>query len=443
MRIIGLMGAEQAGKSTVAKYLRAQGFETVSFAGPFKLMLEVLGLSPEQLHGSEKEVPTDKLCGKTPRHAMKTLGSEWGRRHIGDDIWVKALRDQLIGIECIEPGGLYVIEDVRFDNEVRMIESLGGEIWLIRRQDVEPRVGLFADFLRFFGFLPRLHASQTGWMRMEEPARLIWNNGTKLEFENAVRTSFLDWLELHGPVVSDVDDSVSGERAVPLPVEDEEPATIRSALETRSIAELEAEQLLLGSIREQMVLLTDAPVVSKEKEPPLQVADITKDPIEAEVLTTLGEELLVLDKVEEIQISAMVAMAESDDEVVAVPAVLVAGVPAAMATDTPVAMVAGVPAGEGEPLQCIVGVFKPIYVGAVSAEQLALDEASAQAAIELAQSGVPLVLPLPDDDAHAIYYPVEPIVVPEVNNPEAVEVSAEIPQAVIKLRGNRKGRHKR
>lgn len=127
--IVGLTGAAGAGKTTLAKHLvDHHGFTRTRFAEPLKAMLRVMGLTAEQVDGAEKEAPADLLEGATPRYAMQTLGTEWGRVLIGPDLWVKAWT-QLVG-SIIGP---VVVDDVRFENEVEMIRRLGGTVVRIDR----------------------------------------------------------------------------------------------------------------------------------------------------------------------------------------------------------------------------------------------------------------------------------------------------------------------
>ena len=121
--IIGISGPAGAGKDTIADWIvQSTGqFRKVSFAAPIKAMLSVgLGLTHQQLYGNLKEVIEERY-GKTPRDMMQTLGTEWGRRLVADDIWVQALlQDENIGN--------VVIADVRFDNEAKLIRKKGGFI---------------------------------------------------------------------------------------------------------------------------------------------------------------------------------------------------------------------------------------------------------------------------------------------------------------------------
>ena len=127
-KLIAFIGPLQSGKTTAAKYLaQHHGFSRHRFAGPLKLMLKIgFGLSDEQVDGSLKEEPTDLLGGQTPRHAMQTLGSEWGRRMIHSDIWVMAWRNT-------RPAGAIVCDDLRFPNEFEALKGMGGQVIRINR----------------------------------------------------------------------------------------------------------------------------------------------------------------------------------------------------------------------------------------------------------------------------------------------------------------------
>ena len=131
--IIGVTGPKHSGKSETSKRLvEHYGFTRTAFADPMKKALMVaFDLTWEQVYGNEKEIPTPKLCGRTPRHAMKTMGTEWGRGMIHRDIWLTAWKNTL-------PDGLLVIEDVRFPNEhAELTAGLGGRIISVRRPGCE------------------------------------------------------------------------------------------------------------------------------------------------------------------------------------------------------------------------------------------------------------------------------------------------------------------
>jgi predicted kinase len=126
-----LCGVAGAGKSALARVLaRDYGYEVVKFADPLKEMLRVLGLGDQELEGDRKGVPSDLLCGHTPRWAMQRLGTEWGRMKIGESLWVDAWRRR---IEALPADTKIVADDCRFPNELAAARTLGFVPVRIRR----------------------------------------------------------------------------------------------------------------------------------------------------------------------------------------------------------------------------------------------------------------------------------------------------------------------
>ena len=128
--IIGFSGLKGSGKSTAANFLVEDGFTKMSFAEPIKRMLACIRLSPRDLYGDRKEEPSEMLDGKTPRYAMQTLGTEWGRNLIHPDLWVNVVKHDILHSHAEDN---IVIDDCRFPNEVGMILGLGGIIVYIER----------------------------------------------------------------------------------------------------------------------------------------------------------------------------------------------------------------------------------------------------------------------------------------------------------------------
>ncbi|MEZ2409826.1 hypothetical protein AB6806_23830 [Bosea sp. RCC_152_1] len=126
--LIGLYSpVPQSGKSTVAAHLALNhGFQVVKFAQVLKMMtatfLRSLGYEAsdiaEMVEGDRKEEVIPAI-GVSTRHLMITLGTDWGRNAVAEDLWVKAAMTQahyLLGQGCN-----VVIDDMRFPNEMNAI----------------------------------------------------------------------------------------------------------------------------------------------------------------------------------------------------------------------------------------------------------------------------------------------------------------------------------
>lgn len=141
-KIIGLNGLIGSGKDTVATHLITKyGFKRLSFATKLKDMVaELFDIDREKLEGLTKESRDwrDKPLGfwsnelgkdVTPRFLLQQVGTECMRRGFYEDIWVSFVKKELLE----RPGENFVITDMRFTNEVEMIQSLGGDLWTVRR----------------------------------------------------------------------------------------------------------------------------------------------------------------------------------------------------------------------------------------------------------------------------------------------------------------------
>lgn len=196
--LIGMMGPRTHGKTTVANHLvDTRGFHKYSIAGPLKDMLRAIGLTEDQVAGKYKQVPQRILQGKTPVQAMQTLGTEWGRRMIGEDFWAKlAIRN----IRSLQDRNRYqniVVDDLRFPNEVEAIILLGGVIWTI--YDPRKTPGRYetefpschpSNFLPYvWDFLRGVHASERFW-RMVSPNVQLFNNSTLEDLYTQVDKQF-------------------------------------------------------------------------------------------------------------------------------------------------------------------------------------------------------------------------------------------------------------
>ena len=138
-KLIGLSGKKQAGKSTVADLIESkdESFCRMSFADPVKrqvtTLLRSFGLSKERIGyysttAKEEIIPE---IGQSFRYLCQTIGTDWGRNLVCDDIWLRIAK---IEMESNVFFSNFVFDDVRFRNEVELIQSLDGKVYWIQRK---------------------------------------------------------------------------------------------------------------------------------------------------------------------------------------------------------------------------------------------------------------------------------------------------------------------
>ena len=141
-KIIGICGPKGAGKSSLAKAI-GEHVETrrIRFAKPLKEMVATLlqecgftrSESWEAVDGAMKGSPIADLPGQpTARHLLQTIGTEWGRKHIGEEVWAQIGADK--AARATQDGAWGVVDDLRFPNEARMLRDRGAYIVEVRRE---------------------------------------------------------------------------------------------------------------------------------------------------------------------------------------------------------------------------------------------------------------------------------------------------------------------
>lgn len=124
-KIIALSGAKTVGKTTIAKALQSYAInsEIMSFANPIKDMLIAMGVPEDSIFGSKKQTIIQEL-GFSGRELMQSLGTEWGRNMINQDIWVYSLHKKILASDS----QTIIIDDCRFPNEAEWVKSQDGII---------------------------------------------------------------------------------------------------------------------------------------------------------------------------------------------------------------------------------------------------------------------------------------------------------------------------
>jgi hypothetical protein len=132
IKMIGIAGRARSGKDTTCSLMMDKTdrmFYKYSFAQPIKQACNLIfNWDERHAEGHLKEV-VDPYWKITPRFAYQTMGTEWGREFINQDIWL--MRAQSIADAS---SGIMIIPDVRFINEAEMIKKNGLLIGVRRDQ---------------------------------------------------------------------------------------------------------------------------------------------------------------------------------------------------------------------------------------------------------------------------------------------------------------------
>lgn len=140
--IIGLAGYARVGKNTAADMLPA--FTQLAFADRLRQMTTYLDPLLTIKDHDKYIIPVNKHGHYT--ELVNTYGYEWvkdntdarefmvrlgaGARNLLDpDVWILPVKQRLLR----EEGEDFVVTDVRYINEVKMIKNLGGQVWYISR----------------------------------------------------------------------------------------------------------------------------------------------------------------------------------------------------------------------------------------------------------------------------------------------------------------------
>lgn len=130
--LIGFSGKKGSGKSYFADYLvNNKLFIKLSFASPLKEITKILfNLSDEDVKDPIKKELINPKFNASPRELMQWLGTdimreEFNKRfNYSGSIWIDNVKDKVKML--LDSNKDVVIDDVRFQNEVDMIHSLGG-----------------------------------------------------------------------------------------------------------------------------------------------------------------------------------------------------------------------------------------------------------------------------------------------------------------------------
>ncbi len=152
MKIFGLSGTKQVGKSSMARFIREllpfMKVEEMALAEPLKeFCINFFSVPRENVYGTDeqknqqvfdwslvsqdirwkyKKEPYDPMSA---RELLQVIGTDIFRRGFNENIWVWLLQRRIAQSKA----DIVIISDVRFKNEMEAINEMGGKIVRILR----------------------------------------------------------------------------------------------------------------------------------------------------------------------------------------------------------------------------------------------------------------------------------------------------------------------
>ena len=172
MSVIGIAGLIGSGKDTVANHLiERHNFKRIKFADKLKDGVAAIFEWPRDLLEGDtdesrqwRETPDSfwtKELGEeiTPRYVLQKFGTEV-RDGFHVHTWTILLKKTILE----NPNTKYVIPDVRFPHEDKIIKELGGQMWRVSRGD-DP--DWFTDYVEEDITPKHVHPSEWKWAKID------------------------------------------------------------------------------------------------------------------------------------------------------------------------------------------------------------------------------------------------------------------------------------
>jgi len=136
-KLVGITGKAGAGKDALASQLVIEfRYTKLQFAFYLKRMLAALPFfeQPNWEDGNWK-AKKHPFYKQEPRKFAQTLGTEWGRQCIDEDLWLKLASYQISSKAAVLDAKAFVFTDMRFENEAKFIRNQDGLVVHILRPE--------------------------------------------------------------------------------------------------------------------------------------------------------------------------------------------------------------------------------------------------------------------------------------------------------------------
>jgi hypothetical protein len=139
MKILAFSGKKQCGKSTAINDLdlRIESLTVnVNFADKLKQIVAECFFGQTYF---KEEMKEQVVCGKTGREWLQIVGTDWFRK-ANPDCWVNAFKATIQEYEYVASQEItYLVSDVRFPNEAKAIQDLGGHVIRLTRKPFDDK----------------------------------------------------------------------------------------------------------------------------------------------------------------------------------------------------------------------------------------------------------------------------------------------------------------
>ena len=171
MTLIGFTGSMGSGKSTAIeclKEIQVKQVSNIKFAQPLYDIQEAIYSIIKTVHQRPSTFIKD-------RKLLQWLGTEWGRDTISKTLWIDLWKRDVEYLQQNYPSRIIVSDDVRFENEVDTVKSLGG--YIIKIESNKDRIVKEGTG----------HSSELG-ISSEKIDYIIENNGTLDDLKTSLLT---------------------------------------------------------------------------------------------------------------------------------------------------------------------------------------------------------------------------------------------------------------
>ncbi len=198
--IVGICGLIGSGKGTVADLLvKEHNFSKISFADKLKDgVATVFGWDRSMLEGDsdnsrkwreQEDEYWSKETGRkiTPRLVLQEFGTECMRDGFFDGIWISLVKQKILQ----NPNKNWVIPDVRFPNEIKLIKELNGKVWQVRRgqlplwwataMSINDHYDSVGEVHSMSVVFPEIHPSEWRWVSSDKDFDVIIENNSTLD----------------------------------------------------------------------------------------------------------------------------------------------------------------------------------------------------------------------------------------------------------------------